>query len=257
MKRRMEGAAGETNMDRDVRTTRQDGWAARVIAAVAIGAFTCSLVCLGILTAPSGRGVTLLAKAAAQERPPGGPVSPGPTLTALSTQPATRAGSTGAPKAESRPLSASRPASSLEDRRIGDGPGPRRDTTLKVIIALLVVVLVLLVLRKLMRGASRRDGGAGGAAGPLEVVASLRLSPTHQVRLVRLGQRLIAVGMTPQAIAPLAEVSDPREIVELLEQAGVKQPAGTPPATPEPGTDYLHDATTRDKPPSSRKGEGA
>ena len=33
----MEGAAGETSMDRDVRTTRQDGWAARVIAAVAIG----------------------------------------------------------------------------------------------------------------------------------------------------------------------------------------------------------------------------
>lgn len=254
----MEGAAGETSMDRDVRTTRQDGWAARVIAAVAIGAFTCSLVCLGILTAPSGPGVTLLAKAAAQERPPGGPVSSaGPSLAALSTQPATRARSAGTPKAESRPLSASRPASSLEDRRIGDGPGPRPETTLKVIVALLVVVLVLLVLRKLMRGASRRDGGAGGSAGSLEVVASLRLSPTHQVRLVRLGQRLIAVGMTPQAIAPLAEVSDPREIVELLEQAGVKRPASTPPATPEPGTDYLHDATTRDKPPSSRKGEGA
>ena len=59
----MEGAAGETSMDRDVRTTRQDGWAARVIAAVAIGAFTCSLVCLGILTAPSDIG---------WERVPGG-----------------------------------------------------------------------------------------------------------------------------------------------------------------------------------------
>ncbi len=229
-----------------------------MIAAVAVGAFTCSLVGLGMLTAPPGRGVGLLAGAAAQEPHPGEPVSAGPPPAAApSTQPAGGEQSAGAPQAESRPLSASRPASSLEDRRIGDGPSPRPDTTLRVIAALAVLVLVLLVLRKLMRGGSRRRAEAGSASGPLEVVASLRLSPTHQVRLVRLGQRLIAVGMTPQAIAPLAEVRDPREIVELLEQAGVKRPASSPPAASEPGTDYLHDATTRDKPPTSRKGDGA
>jgi len=229
-----------------------------VIAAVAIGAFTCSLVGLGVLTTPPGRNAGLLAGAAAQQPRPGEPVSVvSPPAATPSTQPAGLPRPAETPQAESRPLSASRPAPSLEDRRIGDGPSPRPDTTLRVIGALLVVVLVLLVLRRLMRGGARRRAEAGSASGPLEVVASLRLSPTHQVRLVRLGQRLIAVGMTPQAIAPLAEVSDPREIVELLEQAGVKRPASTPPATPEPGTDYLHDATTRDKPPTSRKGDGA
>ena len=239
-----EGAAGETSMDRDVRTTRQGGWAARVIAAVAIGAFTFSMACLGMLTAPSSRAGELAAASGAAGLPAATP----------STEPAGGA-SSARPEAETRTLTASRPGpSSPEDRPIGRPFLQNDNSTVKLVLALLVVVLVLWGLRRLLRGRAGM-GGSAGAAGPLEVVASLRLSPTHQVRLVRLGRRLIAVGLTGQSIATLAEVSDPREIADLLEQAGVKRPAGS--AGLGPGIDYVHDTTTREKLPPPRKGDSA
>lgn len=209
-------AAGEMKMDKDVRTTRQDGRA--TIAAAA--------VCAALLAL-----LPPAATLAAQDRPAG-------------------------LEAESRPVTASRPAAvSPEDRPIGGGALSDQNSGLKLVAALLVVVAALLVLRSLVRR-SRRLSGAGDAAGPLEAVASLRLSPTHQVRLVRLGRRLIVVGLTGQSMATLAEVSDPREIADLLERAGVKQSPTRAPVPTEPGTDYLHDTTTREKPPTSRKGEG-
>jgi flagellar biogenesis protein FliO len=112
-----------------------------------------------------------------------------------------------------------RSSSDIEARRVG-----RKATSdggwWKTLGALAVVVAAIFVVRIVLR----RLAGTGGMhrhGQPIEVLARATIGARQQVALVRLGRRLVLVGSGPSGMSPLAEVSDPQEVADLLEQVRV------------------------------------
>lgn len=60
----------------------------------------------------------------------------------------------------------------------------------------------------------------------VEVLGRTHLDPRRYLALVRIGRRLILVGVTPDGMAPITEINDEREIAEILEASKPKNPAG-------------------------------
>ncbi|MCA9244729.1 MAG: flagellar biosynthetic protein FliO, partial [Phycisphaerales bacterium] len=59
----------------------------------------------------------------------------------------------------------------------------------------------------------------GGRAGLIEVVSRTSLSSRHTACLVRIGQRLVLVGVSADRVTPLDVISDPDAVATLLGQA--------------------------------------
>jgi len=123
------------------------------------------------------------------------------------TAPADPAGRTLRPKAAAGP----------DARQVGQGR-PDDAGWWRTIGALAAVVALIFGLRWVLRrlGRSPRAGGGGLA---MEVVAHAPLGARQQLALVRLGRRLVLVGTGPSGMSPLAEVTDPDEVSELLADA--------------------------------------
>lgn len=66
--------------------------------------------------------------------------------------------------------------------------------------------------RKLFTG-QNKGGGA------VTVISRQMLTPKHQVFVLRVGQRLLVVGDSGQGMQPLAEVTDPAEMSEIIGEA--------------------------------------
>lgn len=60
----------------------------------------------------------------------------------------------------------------------------------------------------------------------LEVLGRTHLDPRRYVALLRVGRRLLVLGVSPDAIEGLSEITDEAEVTELLEVARPKTPAG-------------------------------
>ena len=98
----------------------------------------------------------------------------------------------------------------------GNGGGDLSDW-IQPAIALAVVVALIFCLRY----ALRRLGRAGvlkARTGAIDVLAQRSLSAKHQLYLVRMGERLVLVGASPEGLATLCELTDPDEIARLIEQ---------------------------------------
>ena len=80
-----------------------------------------------------------------------------------------------------------------------------------VLVAIWAVVVA-------MRWYLRRSGGAiggGGRRGHLEVLEIRALGGQRSLQLVRLGERAVLLGVTPERISALLEVADPDELAQL------------------------------------------
>ena len=112
-----------------------------------------------------------------------------------------------------------RSSSDIEGRRVAR-KGASDGGWFKTLGALAVVVAAIFVVRIVLR---RLAGTAGMArrGQPIEVLARATIGARQQVALVRLGRRLVLVGSGPSGMSPLAEVSDPQEVADLLEQVRV------------------------------------
>lgn len=87
--------------------------------------------------------------------------------------------------------------------------------TMTVISSLAIVLGVFFVLVWLMKRASPRQGGLL----PTEVfekLGSVPLSPKMHLHLFRLGGKLVLVSLTPDGMEPVAEVTDPDEVIHLI-----------------------------------------
>ena len=62
--------------------------------------------------------------------------------------------------------------------------------------------------------------------GVLRVVGRTSLGPKHQVVLVQLGRRLVAVGVSGDRLATLCEITDPDEVAMLVARSGARSDAG-------------------------------
>jgi len=86
---------------------------------------------------------------------------------------------------------------------------------MSVLSSLAIVLGVFFVLVWLMKRASPRQGGLL----PKEVfekLGSVPLSPKMHMQLFRLGGKLVLVSVTPDGMEPVAEVTDPDEVIHLI-----------------------------------------
>jgi len=94
------------------------------------------------------------------------------------------------------------------------------------------IVLYLAVLGCLLWGAlhlTKRllPGGRQLFASPgVEVLGRTHLDPRRYIALVRVGRRMLVVGVGPDEMAPLAEVTGEEEVAELLAVARPKTESG-------------------------------
>jgi flagellar biogenesis protein FliO len=84
-----------------------------------------------------------------------------------------------------------------------------------ILSALAIVIGIFLLFAWLLR----RNGQKTGAALPAEVVGVLGrvlLAPRHVAELLRVGNKLVLVSITPAGAEPITEVSDPVEVDRLV-----------------------------------------
>ncbi len=109
------------------------------------------------------------------------------------------------------------------DRPIGAGPSPEqtRAADLAGVGALqllwpLGLVLALIVVAALAWRKWSPRSKRFGAGGVINVLASHYLSPKQSLCLVRLGRRMLLIGVTPERISTVAEIQQPQEASEIL-----------------------------------------
>ncbi|MGE3164245.1 MAG: flagellar biosynthetic protein FliO [Planctomycetota bacterium] len=88
------------------------------------------------------------------------------------------------------------------------------------VLGWLLVVVVLAV--GTIAGLRRLQRGAGGerAGRLMEVVGRTALTSKHQLAAVRVGERLLIVGISPDGVHGISEITDPREVVPLTVRGG-------------------------------------
>jgi flagellar biogenesis protein FliO len=95
--------------------------------------------------------------------------------------------------------------------------------TLELLWPLLLVLGAIggatFVIRKVAPRSNRLGGG-----GVIDVLASHYLSSKQSLCLVRLGRRAVLIGVTPERITPVAEITQPEELAEIVSGAERKRP---------------------------------
>ena len=142
-------------------------------------------------------------------------------------------GALGAAASTTRPADETRPVvpnsrDDVEGKAVSPGSGRGMwASVFRTVLALGVVAVMIFALRFLLK---RFGGGWHGRRGsaPMSVLARTSVSARQQLLLVRLGRRLILVGSGPEGMAPLAEVSDPDEVAELVRLAEGPDKQGSP-----------------------------
>lgn len=107
-------------------------------------------------------------------------------------------------------------------------PEQRRETPLgRVLVDLVVKLGIVLAIAYgslyILRGVMARQGMAPGRQRHLRVLESASLGPNRSVHVVRVGEKVMVVGSTPEQVTMLAEVDD----VETLRQLNAEREAGS------------------------------
>jgi len=96
-------------------------------------------------------------------------------------------------------------------------------TSLLLVLALIVVTAYLL--RRFLPGSRRL-----GRSSAVEILSRSVINPRQSLCLVRLGNKLLLVGLSPNHMSPLASINDPEEIAQisgLLEKDSVNSISNT------------------------------
>lgn len=110
------------------------------------------------------------------------------------------------------------PGRSGHDGRRADSGGWRSGTG-GVLWPLAVVLGTIGVLAYGVRRWMSGPKGLGGD-GPIKVLARCFLSNRQSLCLVRVGRRIVLVGVTPERIAAVSEITDPEEVAHFVAAAG-------------------------------------
>lgn len=108
---------------------------------------------------------------------------------------------------------------SPESRRLGEKDGDLGGWV-RTVAALAAVVVLIFAARLVLRRLAGGRVGLGGSRA-IEVLARANLSARQQLSLVRLGRRLVLIGSSPTGMSCLAEVTDPTEVAELMDELKV------------------------------------
>jgi flagellar biosynthetic protein FliO len=109
------------------------------------------------------------------------------------------------------------------NRPAGPGPSPERTRAADLagtgalrLLWPLALVLALIVAAALAWRKWSPRSKRFGAGGVINVLASHYLSPKQSLCLVRLGRRMLLIGVTPERISTVAEIQQPQEASEIL-----------------------------------------
>jgi flagellar biosynthetic protein FliO len=82
-----------------------------------------------------------------------------------------------------------------------------------LVIVLAAIAGVTLLVRRLLPSMRNVSGGV------VEILGRNHLSPKQSLALVRIGRRLLLVGITPERLSTLCEIDEPQEVADLLGRA--------------------------------------
>lgn len=88
-------------------------------------------------------------------------------------------------------------------------------------LVLVVIWLAVMAMRWYVRRVNGIDGGASGRQ--LQVLETKALAPNRSLHLVRVGNRAVLLGVTPERINQLTEIDDPEEVERLVEAAAERE----------------------------------
>ena len=109
-----------------------------------------------------------------------------------------------APKGETNPASQAN----------GRGPPSIGGTIVNIISSLAIVLGLFFLVAWMMRRGTSRSGGAL-PSDVVQVLGRAQLSPKQQMHLLRVGDKLVLVAITPGGVRTLTEVTDPNEVTRL------------------------------------------
>jgi len=89
-----------------------------------------------------------------------------------------------------------------------------------LVIVLGAVIGVFFLLRRWIPSARMVDNGI------LRVVGRTPLTPKQHIALVKVGRRFVAVGVSPDRVDALCEISDPEEVADLTVRGGAQTARG-------------------------------
>lgn len=101
--------------------------------------------------------------------------------------------------------------SQTEEAAVGQSQPWYRQMLPALMIVLALIAGGTVLLKRIVPGARLT-----GRDGPVEVLSSTSISPKQSLSLVRCGRRVILIGVTPEHISALSEVTDPTEVGLLL-----------------------------------------
>lgn len=93
-----------------------------------------------------------------------------------------------------------------------------RNGLLSLVIVLAVIGGVAYLVRRLVPSVRTFSGGA------IEILGRQHLSPKQSLALVRVGQRMLLVGISAERLTTLCQIDQPEEVAELLVQAPNRRP---------------------------------
>ncbi len=88
-------------------------------------------------------------------------------------------------------------------------------------LVLVVIWLAVMAMRWYVRRVNGIDGAASGRQ--LQVLETKALAPNRSLHLVRVGNRAVLLGVTPERINQLTEIDDPEEVERLVEAAAERE----------------------------------
>lgn len=101
----------------------------------------------------------------------------------------------------------SQPLAALRSRQ----PVPwYRNGLLSLVVVLAVIAAVVYLVRRLVPSVRMLNGGA------IEILGRNHLTPKQSLALVRVGQRVLLVGISAERLSTLCEIKRPEEVAELL-----------------------------------------
>lgn len=86
---------------------------------------------------------------------------------------------------------------------------------MQTLLALALVVALIFAVRFVVRRLGR-SSVAIGSSGAVKVIAAANVSPRERLFVVRFGGRVLLVGSSPSGLRTLSEVSDEKEVADLL-----------------------------------------
>lgn len=87
-------------------------------------------------------------------------------------------------------------------------------------VVLAVVAIAFWAVRRWVPSVRSAEGGL------MNVVGRISLTPKHHVALVQVGGRFLLVGIAPDGLSTLSEISDPEEVAELVRRIGAGSARG-------------------------------